>query len=78
MFCQDCQELICFQCGAIGHKGHDYALLEDALDTSHALVMAAAVRAVNEFGSVAEAEARCQQLRVELDQHARKGNNEIN
>jgi hypothetical protein len=77
LFCRDCQELICFQCGAVGHKGHDYVPLEDELDTSHALVMAAAVPAVREFSSVAEAEARCQQLRVELDQHASKGNEEI-
>jgi hypothetical protein len=69
--------LICFKCASTTHKGHDFVPLEDELSISHKVVMAAVVPVVREFSSVTEARARCQQLRLELDQHKRKGKADI-
>jgi hypothetical protein len=77
LFCRDCQEVICFQCGSTSHMGHEFVPLEDELSTSRDIVMAAAVPTVCVFSSVTEARARCQQLRQELDQHKCKGKEEI-
>jgi hypothetical protein len=76
-FCRDYQELVCAVCAATTHKDHGCVVLDEELSSSREVVMAAAKPAVQAFSSVAEARARCQQLRLELDQHARKGSDEI-